>query len=92
MLLRDAQEQVRVLYAARRDSASSSEDAFTAHLLEANDAIDGLQGLRKPTCEGHGVNPGRVVGVLLLVALETANKLNIDALAAFTDVLHTESP
>ena len=92
MLLRDAQEQVRVLYAARRDSASSSEDAFTTHLLEANDAIDGLQDLRKRTYEGHGVNPGRVVGVLLLVALETANKLNIDALAAFTDVLHTESP
>ena len=92
MLLRDAQEQARILYAAKRDSASTSENAFRAHLFEANDAIKAFQEQGKPVCEAHGMNPSRAVGVLLLVALETANELNIDALAAFTDLLHTESP
>lgn len=74
MLLREAQEQVRVLYTARGDSASGSEDAFKTHLLEANGAIDGYQDPRQQNREGHGVNAERVVGVLLLVALEIANE------------------
>ena len=92
MLLRDAQEQARILYVAKRDSGPALEDAFTAHLREANEAIKALQEQGKPICEALGVNPSRAVGVLLLVALETANALNVDALAALTDVLHTESP
>ena len=91
MLVRDAQEEARVVYAARRGSGTDLGEPLQVHLAEATGFLDRLRRTeRSQWCELG--EPERAVGVLLLVALGLANELEVDSLEALKSVLPAESP
>ena len=91
MLLRDAQEEARVVYAARRGSGEAADEPLEPHLGEATMFLDTLRRTERSQWNELG-EPGRAVGLLLLVALGLASELEIDSLEALRSVLLAESP
>ena len=92
MLLRDAQEQARVLYVARRDSAGNDVDLLQAHITEIISILKMLQSTNRTTWSKALSQKTRDVGLMLLVALELANEMDIDSLEALESLLYKESP
>lgn len=88
MLLRDAQEQARVVYAARQASAKNDEDLLQAHITEIISTLKTLQNTKPTTWPQNAKD----VGLILLVALELANEMEIDSLQALESLLYKESP
>ena len=75
MLLRDAQEQVRILYAARHNSQKKGVDVFLLHLNAAKVIIDKLK--QSKNRNQALTNPDRDAGLLLISALALMNELQI---------------
>ncbi len=91
MLLRDAQEEARVVYVARRDYASGPEDLLLSHITEAADIFNLLKDAKRTTWEQVSIPKTRIVGLLLMVALGLANELDVDSLCALKSVFLEES-
>lgn len=72
MLLRNAQEEARVLYAARRDSISGGGDALAAHVAEAAKTFELLQRTERANWGRALPDRTRAVGLILLVVLGLA--------------------
>jgi len=92
MLLRDAQEQARVIYNARQNFPDKNENLLRMHLSEV---ISVLEKIRMSDVLKEKViveNLNRAVGLMLLVSLELANQLEVDSLDALKSVLLEESP
>ncbi len=92
MLLRDAQEETRVLYAALRDSAGHGGDPLVSHVAEAVATLEMLRGTERGDWGKTSTDWERAVGLMLLVALGLANELEVDSLQALRSVLLEESP
>lgn len=92
MLLRDAQEQVRILYAAKRNAVRGQGDLLSAHVREATTTLGVIQPDRGEEWKGRVADPDRFAGLLLLVAFAISNELKVDAHAAFENVLREECP
>lgn len=92
MLLRDAQEQVRILYAARKHSAKDDTGMLSSNLDEAVSFLDKLQSTRKIGRQQTPDQKTRAIGILLLVTLGLANELEVDSLDALKSVLLEECP
>jgi len=92
MLLRDAQEETRVVYTARRDLSRDRSDLLLSHISEVIDILKLLREAKKPTWDQVSTSKERTVGLLLLVALGVANETQVDSLAALKSVLLEESP
>jgi hypothetical protein len=92
MMLRDAQEETRVVYAARKDLQGNRIDLLLSHISEAINILKSLQEA-KPSGWAHVFSSNeRSVGLLLLVALGVANETKVDSLQALKSVLLEESP
>ena len=91
MLLRDAQEEARILYIARRDSAKHSQDLLLAHMAEATTTLKTLQRTGRTKWEQAPAQRSRAVGLMLLVTLGLANEMEVDSLEAFRSLLLEES-
>ena len=92
MLLRDAQEQVRILYAARKHSAKDSTGMLSSNLDEAVSFLDKLQSTRKFDLKQTPDQKARAIGILLLITLGLANEWEVDSLEALKSVLLEECP
>ena len=92
MLLRGAQEEARVLYAALHDSAGDDGDPLVSHVAEAATTLETLRGTGRGEWGKTPADRNRLVGLMLLVALGLANELEVDSLAALRSVLLEESP
>ena len=92
MLLRDAQEEARIVYTARRYSAKGGEDLLLLQMAEAADIIKELRDMKMTDWEHTHTSKTRIVGLLLLIAFGLANKMKVDSLEAFKSVLLEESP
>ena len=92
MLLRDAQEEVRIVYTARRDHAKSGEILLMTHITEATAILQSLKDMKQTDWNQMTTSKTRGVGLLLMVALGIANKIEIDSLQALKAVLLEESP
>ena len=92
MLLRDAQEESRVLYVARRDSAKDAENLLLSHMTEVIAILKTLQDTKRTNWDQTPTPQKRIVGLLLMVALGLANEMEIDSLQALKSVLLEESP
>ena len=92
MLLRDAQEEARILYTARRDSAQDGEDTLLSHMAEATAILKSLQHTERAKREQTPAQKARAVGLILLVGFGLANELEVDSLEALKSVLLEESP
>ena len=92
MLLRDAQEETRVLYAARRDSKKNKDDLLLAHMAEASSMLRTLESAKRQECGQTSEQKQRTVGLILLVGLGLANEAQVDSLEALKSVLLQESP
>jgi len=92
MLLRDAQEETRVVYAARRDLPRDRSDLLLSHISEVIDILTSLQKANKSAWAQVSSSKERTVGLLLLVALGVANETKVDSLEALKSVLLEESP
>jgi len=49
MLLRDAQEETRIVYTARRDYAKGGEDLLLSHMTEATAILKSLKDVKRTT-------------------------------------------
>ncbi len=92
MLVRNAQEEARILYAALRDSAGDEGDPLVSHVAEAAVTIETLRGTERGNWGQTPMDRERAVGLMLLVALGLANELEVDSLQALRSVLLEESP
>lgn len=92
MLLRDAQEEARILYAALRDSAGDQVDPLVSQMAEAAATLETLRGTERGDWGQTPADRERAVGLMLLVALGLANELEVDSLSALKTVLLDESP
>ena len=92
MLLRDAQEETRVLYAARRNSRKNSDDLLPAHMAEVSSILRTLESAKGQECGQTSEQKQRTVGLILLVGLGLANEAHVDSLEALKSVLLQESP
>lgn len=92
MLLRDAQEETRVVYTARRDFSRDRSDLLLSHISEVIDILKLLREAKKPTWARVSTSKKRTIGLLLLVALGVANETEVDSLEALKSVLLEESP
>ncbi len=91
MLIHDAQEQVRLLYAALGNRSQGAASTPERHLTEAQEVLKQLtsrSGRAEPTSESNR----RSVGILLLAAFGIASHLEVDSLDALKSVLLEESP
>ncbi len=86
MLVRDAQEEARILYAALRDSAGDGGDPLVSHLAEAAETLATLRGTERGNLGQTPTDRERAVGLMLLVALGLANELEVDSLQALRSV------
>ena len=92
MLLRDAQEETRVVYTARRDLTKGRSDLLLSHISEVIDILKLLKDAKKTTWAQLSTSKERTVGLLLLVALGVANETQVDSLEALKSILLEESP
>ena len=93
MLLRDAQEETRVVYAARRDlSGGKGNNLLLSHISEVIDNLKLLKEAKKSAWSQMSTSKERMAGLLLLVALGVANETEVDSLEALKSVLLEESP
>ncbi len=92
MLLRDAQEETRVVYTARRDLSRDRSDLLLTHISEVIDILKLLREAKQPTWAQLSTSKERTVGLLLLIALGVANETQVDSLEALKSVLLEESP
>lgn len=92
MLVRDAQEEARILYAALRDSAGEQGDPLVSHVAEAAACLETLRGTERGQWAQTPAGWERAVGLMLLVALGLANEVEVDSVEALRSVLHEESP
>ena len=92
MLLRDAQEETRIVYSARRGLLRDRSDCLLLHISEAIDVLKLLKEAEKSTWAQASASKERAVGLLLLVALGIANETEVDSLEALKSVLLKESP
>ena len=91
MLLRDAQEQTRILYAAQRNSRRGGGDPVTRHASEAAAILETL--VSEPTNWKQSIaDPTRSVALLTVGALGVANELKVDSLKALESFLVEKSP
>lgn len=86
MLLRDAQEEVRVVYAAR--ASASGNDPLGYHLDEVLSALVMVRS--NPPLST--IDPERMVGIMLTLSFAIANRFSIDSLTAFQNTINKESP
>ncbi len=92
MLLRDAQEETRVVYAARKDLQGNRSGLLLAHISEAIDILKSLQEAKSSGWDHVFSSNERTVGLLLFVAFGVANETKVDSLQALKSVLLEESP
>ena len=92
MLLRDAQEQARVIYNARQNSLDKNENLLRMHLSEVISILEKIRMSDVLKEKDIVENLNRTVGLMLLVSLELANQLEVDSLDALKSVLLEESP
>jgi len=92
MLLRDAQEQVRVLNAARRNSAGGQANALGSQVAEVSATLQQLAHKSPSDWKNMIRNKDKAVGLMLLVVLGVANELEVDGLEALRATLVEESP
>ncbi len=92
MLLREAQEQVRVLNAAIRNSTGGRADRLAAQVSEAGDTLRRLADRDPSEWTDLVANKDKTVGLMLIVVLGVANELGVDALEAMQATLIEESP
>ena len=92
MLLRDAQEEARVVYTARRDLAEGGRDLILSHVSEVIEILQPLKEAEKSTWTHLPASKKRTVGLLLLVAMGLANQTQVDSLEALKSILLEESP
>jgi len=92
MLFRDVQEDARILYLARKNSQVGEGDLLLKHLTELSHLIQWAQNAEQKQWKNKSQNPKRLVGLMLLVALELANKMELDSLESIKEVLLDESP
>ena len=91
MLLRDAQEETRILYAAKRTAPGAQRDPLLTHTSEALDVLNAV--VRTPADRLQALqDPKRAVGMLLLVGFALANDLQVDSLDAMKSILLEQSP
>ena len=92
MLLREAQEEARIVYTARRDSATEERDALLSHICELTTVLKKLQITGPSGLVMDSRHQVRLVGLMLLAGLGLANEMNVDSLKAFKSLLLEESP
>jgi hypothetical protein len=92
MLLRDAQEEARIVYIARQNRTKGRNDVFLSHITEVTDILESLRNTKQSDWHETDIPSARIVGLLLMVALELANKLKIDSLEALESLFLEESP
>jgi hypothetical protein len=92
MLLRDAQEEARILFAALRNAGKGEDDLLTSHVAEAAGLLDVLKGTEPGLWCDVSAARTRTVGLVLLVGLALANALKVDSTEALKEVLLEESP
>lgn len=92
MLLRSAQEEARILYAARRDATSGGGDALADHVAEAAKILEFLQRTERTNWGRALPDRTRAVGLILLVVLGLAGEFEVDSLAALESEFLKESP
>jgi hypothetical protein len=92
MLIRDAQEESRIVYNARRNLPREGSELLLSHISEAVDLLRSLQEAEKSAWDQVSSSKERTVGLLLLVALGVANETKVDSLVALKSVLLEESP
>ena len=90
MLLRDAQEETRVLLVALRNAGE--KDPMAVQVIEAYDMLAALKGTELDGWSDSIENGRRAVGVILMMGMALANKLEIDSAEAFKFVLLEKSP
>jgi hypothetical protein len=91
MLLRDAQEEARVLYAALRDSVGDREDSLVSHVAEVTATLETLRGTKWGNWGQTPTDRASGVGLMLLFASGLANELEVHCLRARRSVLLEES-
>jgi thymidine phosphorylase len=92
MLLRDAQEETRVVYAARQTLSKDSGDVLLNHISEAIEILESLKTAEKSSWPQMLTSKKRAVGLLLLIALGIANETEVDSFEALKSLLLEESP
>ncbi len=92
MLLRDAQEETRVVYTARRGLSRGISNLLLSHISEVIDILESLKEAKKSAWAQVSTSKERTVGLLLLVALGVANETEVDSFEALKSVLLEESP
>lgn len=81
-MVRDAQEEVRVLYVAMRNASGDRGDPLASHVAEAAVTLEALRDTEQGNWGQTSTDPERTVGLMLLVALGLANELEVDSLQA----------
>jgi hypothetical protein len=92
MLLRDAQEQVRVLNAARRDFVGGRQHPLATDLADLAVVLERLGGGSAAVWGASIVDKEQTVGLMLLAALGVANELEVDGAEALRATLLKQSP
>jgi len=92
MLLRDAREEARILFAALGNAGKDEGDLLTSHVAEAARLLDMLKGTVPDLWGDVSEARTRTVGLVLLVGVALANALKLDSTEALKGVLLEESP
>ena len=92
MLLRDAQEEARILYSALRDSTTEGNGALESHLKEALATAEKLVDAERIRWSTAVEDPSKIIGLFLLVSLGLANEFGIDSVEALRRMLLEKSP
>ncbi len=92
MLLRDAQEEVRVLGTALRDSAATERDPLCSQVATASALLRSLKAEDRADWGETVEDRAKAVGILMLVALGLANEFAVDSAEALKASLLEASP
>lgn len=92
MLLRDVQEEVRVRYAAIRDSAEDAGDPLVLHVAGAAAILEKLRATERGNWGRTTADRENAVGLVLPAVLGLANELEVDSLQALRSVSLGASP
>ncbi len=93
MLLRDAQEETQILYAARRDSRKNRDDLLLSHMAEVTAILRTLHSRgREEWNHLFFEQKQKTIALILMVALGLADEVQVDSLQGLKSVLLQESP
>ena len=92
MLLRDAQEEARIVHAAMRGAVANDGDPQVSHVAEAAALLEILKGTDRSRWTDVIEDRTKAVGLILLTGLGLANEFEVDGSEALKSVLLEESP